>query len=273
MKVRFLIKDSSQSPQRWQLSQTPHDEFYMLAPGFLPWNSGEFFHPPTPTCPASWGDGEWDTVCGGTGPFVGCLASHSWVWWGGRGDTTCWEKHSKACTVSAVLSPTSSVVSPILECQDNLRLPDLMLLRTHLFGKPFRMPSPNHPFLRPLTLSTWFSLYIYHMMKNRMISPKAKNKARMSNPTTSTDYCTGESMQCSQVRKGNSRALTGVAQLAGHHPIKRKLPVQFPVRAHAGVQGLVPIRGVCNRQQIDVSLSHRCFSPPFSFSFPLSKNK
>ena len=35
------------------------------------------------------------------------------------------------------------------------------------------------------------------------------------------------------------------------------------------ITGLVPGRGACKRQPIDISLSHRCF--PFSLSPPLSK--
>ena len=53
----------------------------------------------------------------------------------------------------------------------------------------------------------------------------------------------------------------------------KRLLVQFLVTAHAWVAGLIPSEGTYKRQQIDVSLSHRCFSPSFSLPFPLSKNK
>ena len=46
-------------------------------------------------------------------------------------------------------------------------------------------------------------------------------------------------------------------------------PVWFLVRAHAWVVGQVPGWGACERQAINVSLSHRCFSPSLSPSLPL----
>ena len=58
--------------------------------------------------------------------------------------------------------------------------------------------------------------------------------------------------------------------LLGIIPQSKRLPVQFPVRAHAWVVGSVPGWGTCQRQQIDVSLSHQRFIPSLSPSFPLS---
>ena len=66
-------------------------------------------------------------------------------------------------------------------------------------------------------------------------------------------------------------ALTGMAQLVGHHLTKQKVIwVQFQVRAHAWVAGLVRSWGVRKRQPIDVSPPHWCFSPSLSPSLPFS---
>ena len=64
-------------------------------------------------------------------------------------------------------------------------------------------------------------------------------------------------------------ALPGVAQLVGHHPTKKKSSVQFQVRAHAWIVGLVPSRDTCVRQLMDVFLSYQCFCPSISPSLPL----
>ncbi|KAF6109825.1 hypothetical protein HJG60_011016 [Phyllostomus discolor] len=53
-------------------------------------------------------------------------------------------------------------------------------------------------------------------------------------------------------------------------PQSKRSLVRFLIRAHAWVAGLVPGWGVCKRQLIDVSLSHRCVSPSLSSSLPLS---
>ena len=50
----------------------------------------------------------------------------------------------------------------------------------------------------------------------------------------------------------------------------KRLLVQFLVRVHAWVAGSVPSRDLYERKPIDVSLSHRCFSPFLSPSLPLS---
>ena len=51
--------------------------------------------------------------------------------------------------------------------------------------------------------------------------------------------------------------LTGVAHFFGHHPTKRKLPVQFLVRVHNWVTGSVPGRCVYKRQPVNISHSHQ----------------
>ena len=50
----------------------------------------------------------------------------------------------------------------------------------------------------------------------------------------------------------------------------KRLQVRFPVRAHAWVVAQVPQLETCERQPINFSLSHRCFSPSLSLSLPLS---
>ena len=81
-----------------------------------------------------------------------------------------------------------------------------------------------------------------------------------------------EAQKCRQENfffKLNS-ALTNVAQLVGHQSANKRSPVQFPVRPHAWVVGPVPTPGARERQPIDVSLSHGCFSPSLFLSLPLS---
>ena len=59
--------------------------------------------------------------------------------------------------------------------------------------------------------------------------------------------------------------------LLGITPQTKMLPVQFLVRAHMWVAGLVPSKGVCKRQQINV-LAHINVSLPLLLPpFPLSK--
>ena len=50
----------------------------------------------------------------------------------------------------------------------------------------------------------------------------------------------------------------------------KRLPVQSPVPTHAWAAGLVPSHYMYGRLPIDVSLSHRCFSPSISPSLPIS---
>ena len=49
--------------------------------------------------------------------------------------------------------------------------------------------------------------------------------------------------------------------------------VRFPVRAHSSLAGSVPIWGMFGSQPMDVSLSHRCFSPSPSLPLSLKINK
>ena len=55
----------------------------------------------------------------------------------------------------------------------------------------------------------------------------------------------------------------------GIFPQSKSLPVQFPVRAHAWVAGSVLSWGAYERQLINVSLSHQCFSPSLSPFLPI----
>ena len=69
--------------------------------------------------------------------------------------------------------------------------------------------------------------------------------------------------------------LTGLAQLVGHHPTKRKVVGAMPVRPQAWVAGSGPGQGADESQLIDVSLSHQCFSPYLfsSLLFSIKINK
>ena len=51
-------------------------------------------------------------------------------------------------------------------------------------------------------------------------------------------------------------ALTSAAQLVGHHPAKGKVTDLIPGWAHTWVVGLVPDRGMYERQPIDVTFLH-----------------
>ena len=65
-------------------------------------------------------------------------------------------------------------------------------------------------------------------------------------------------------------ALTDVAQGVGPHPEHQRFNSQS---GHlAGLQA-GPQLGTCERQPIDVSLAHLCFSLSLSLPSPLSKNK
>lgn len=188
--------------------RTPGKEFHVLAPGFLPCISVESScPPPQPTQhPGVMGN---KTACGDTRRFGGCLACHSWVWWGRRGDINYWGSTAKPVMYQQSCVQPLQLSGPVLDVRTNSGLPhlrELTLLPTHLLGKPFRMPSPNHPFLRALVLGQhMFFSVLYCMMENRMLSPKIRSKARISPPTTFTDSCTGDSSQCNQVRKRNIR--------------------------------------------------------------------
>ena len=62
--------------------------------------------------------------------------------------------------------------------------------------------------------------------------------------------------------------MTGVAQLVGCRSAKQKVPVQFPVRAHVWVVGLVPGWGAHERQPVNashISVSLPLFLRPFPY--------
>ena len=63
-------------------------------------------------------------------------------------------------------------------------------------------------------------------------------------------------------------ALAGVAQWTEHQLVTKRLLVQFPIRAHGWVAGKVP--GMGGVRGNPISLTHRCFSPFLSPSFPIS---
>ena len=67
--------------------------------------------------------------------------------------------------------------------------------------------------------------------------------------------------------KAHRRALTSVAQLVEHHPAKQKV-ISLILRARAWVACLVSSWSTCERQLIDVSLTHQWFSPSLSPSLP-----
>ena len=69
-------------------------------------------------------------------------------------------------------------------------------------------------------------------------------------------------------------ALTSMAQLVEHHPRKAKGGWFGSQSGHTpGLQSRSQL-GVCERQHIDISLTHRCFSPCLSPLLPpLPKNK
>lgn len=98
---------------------TPGKEFHVLAPGFLPWISGEF---PCPQAQPTQHPGVMrnKTACGDTGRFGGCLAVSFTGMVRKERRFKFWGKHSKACTISAVLRPTSSAVGSSTGCQDKL---------------------------------------------------------------------------------------------------------------------------------------------------------
>ena len=53
-------------------------------------------------------------------------------------------------------------------------------------------------------------------------------------------------------------------------PKGERSPVRFPVRAYAWAAGSVPGQSVYERQLIDISFSHWCFSPSLSPTLPIS---
>ena len=64
-------------------------------------------------------------------------------------------------------------------------------------------------------------------------------------------------------------ALAGVAQWIEHWPVNQRVMGSIPGQGTYLGYGLGPWLGVCERQLMDVSLTHWCFSP-LSPSLPLS---
>ena len=67
-------------------------------------------------------------------------------------------------------------------------------------------------------------------------------------------------------------ALTGVAQLVGNYPAKERIAGSIPSQGTCLGVGSIPRQGVFKKQPINVSVSHQCFSPSLSPSFPFSLN-
>ena len=79
---------------------------------------------------------------------------------------------------------------------------------------------------------------------------------------TNTRHCRGS--------KNTLRTLSCVAQLVGPYSTKWKSADSIPGQGTYLSGSSVLRRGTYKRQPIHVSLSHRCFSPSFSPSLPLS---
>ena len=71
------------------------------------------------------------------------------------------------------------------------------------------------------------------------------------------------------------RALAGIYQLAGHRPTNWKVAGSIPGQGTYLGCSLVPSQGASERQLINISLTHWCFSPslPPFFSLSLKINK
>ena len=73
--------------------------------------------------------------------------------------------------------------------------------------------------------------------------------------------------------KRRSLPVAGVAQWIEHLPANRKVTGSIPNQGTCLGFGLGPSWGAREKQPIDVSLAHRCFSLCFSCPSLLSKNK
>ena len=71
--------------------------------------------------------------------------------------------------------------------------------------------------------------------------------------------------------KGASDALTGVTQRVGHCPVNQHIAGSIPSQGTSLDCRPGPQLGECEKQAVDVSLTHGCFS--FSLPSCLSKNK
>ena len=70
--------------------------------------------------------------------------------------------------------------------------------------------------------------------------------------------------------KNKFTAMAGMAQLVGLRPTKQKVASSIPCQGARLDCGFGPRQGTYEKQSINVSLSHKCFSPFLSPSLPLS---
>ena len=78
------------------------------------------------------------------------------------------------------------------------------------------------------------------------------------------------SSSCASRSKSVKPVLTGEAQYTGHCPRDRRVASLIPGQGTCLGCGLDPRLGERKRQPIRVSLTHPCFSPSLSPSFPFS---
>ena len=81
--------------------------------------------------------------------------------------------------------------------------------------------------------------------------------------------CTRNKQFKSEIRTAIA-ALAGVAQWIKCQPVDQKVADLIPGPSTCLGCGPGPWLGACERQPIDVSPTHQCFSPSLSPSFPLS---
>ena len=65
--------------------------------------------------------------------------------------------------------------------------------------------------------------------------------------------------------------LAGVAQWIEHQPVNLKVAGSFPGRGTCPGCWPGPQLGACERQPIDISFTHQCFSPSLAFSLKINK--
>ena len=114
----------------------------------------------------------------------------------------------------------------------------------------------------------WSQKVIHIVISKKVIRNFLFRKGKMCTEISGTNLYV--SKQWNLFCQSKTGALTSVAQWLGVIPQGKKSLVLFLVRARAWVAGLFPGRGAYERQPIDVSLSHWCFSPSLSPSLPLS---
>ena len=68
-----------------------------------------------------------------------------------------------------------------------------------------------------------------------------------------------------------SLALAGVVQWIGHQPANQRVASSIPSQGMCLGCGPGPWLRVCERQSVDVSLTHQCFSPSLLFSLKINK--